>query len=47
MARTIFWATLIAGTLDIIYAAMMSMISGREPAGMLRFVASAPFPGAT
>lgn len=47
MARTIVWATLIAGTLDILYAAMMSMINGREPAAMLRFVASGPFPGAT
>jgi len=47
MARTIAWATLIAGTLDILYAAMLTLINGREPAGMLRFVASGPFPGAT
>jgi hypothetical protein len=47
MARTIVLATLIAGTLDILYAALLSLIAGREPAGMLRFVASGPFPGAT
>ena len=46
MARTIAWATLIAGTLDILYAALLTLINGREPAGMLRFVASGPFPGA-
>ena len=47
MGRTIAMATLVAGALDILYAAMMSMIFGRGPATMLRSVASGPFPGAT
>lgn len=47
MARAIFWATLVAGTLDILYAVMLTLMAGREPAAMLRFVASGPFPPAT
>ena len=47
MARSIVWATLVAGTLDIAYAAIMSMIFGKGPAAMLRSVASGPFPGAS
>ena len=47
MGRTIAWATLVAGTLDICFAAILSMIFGRGPAAMLRSVASGPFPGAT
>jgi hypothetical protein len=47
MGRTIAIATLVAGALDILYAAMMSSIFGRGPAAMLRTVASGPFPGAT
>ena len=47
MARTIYWATLIAGTLDILYAALLSIVGGNSPAAMLRFVASGPFPSAT
>ncbi len=47
MARAFIWATLVAGTLDILYAALLSMIFGRGPATMLRFVASGPFPAAT
>ena len=47
MTRAIGWATLIAGTIDILYAALMSSIYGRGPAPMLRYVASGPFPGAT
>ena len=47
MTRTIGWATLVAGTLDILYAALMSSIFGRGPAAMLRTVASGPFPPAT
>ncbi len=47
MGRTIAMATLVAGALDILYAAMMSSIFGRGPAAMLRTVASGPFPGAT
>ena len=47
MGRTIVIATLIAGALDILYAAIMSIMFGRGPAAMLRSVASGPFPGAS
>ena len=47
MGRTIAWATLVAGTLDILFAAILSLIRDRAPADMLRFVASGPFPAAT
>jgi len=47
MGRTIALATLVAGTLDILFAAILSLINGREPAAMLRSVASGPFPGAS
>jgi hypothetical protein len=47
MTRAFAWATLVAGTLDILYAAIMSSILGRGPAAMLRYVASGPFPAAT
>lgn len=47
MGRPIFWATLVAGTLDILFAVILSLIRGRDPADMLRFVASGPFPQAT
>lgn len=46
MGRNIALATLVAGTLDILYAALMSSIFGRGPATMLRVVASGPFPSA-
>ena len=47
MVRPILLATLVAGTLDICFAAILSMIFGRGPAAMLRSVASGPFPGAS
>ena len=47
MTRVFVLATLVAGTLDILYAAIMSSIFGKGPAVMLRTVASGPFPGAT
>ena len=47
MTRAFIWATAVAGTLDILYAAMMSSIFGNGPAAMLRFVASGPYPPAT
>lgn len=47
MGRTIVWATLVAGTLDILFAVILSLIRGRDPADMLRFVASGPFGEAT
>ena len=47
MGRTIAWATLVAGTLDILAATFLSLIRGKAPADMLRGVASGPFPAAT
>ncbi len=46
LARPILLATLVAGTLDILAAVILSLISGRGPMAMLRFVASGPFPAA-
>jgi len=47
LLRPILVATLVAGTLDILAAVCLSLIFGRGPMTMLRFVASGPFPGAT
>jgi hypothetical protein len=47
MPRTIAMATLVAGTLDILFAIGLSLYFGREPMAMLRYVASGPFPPAT
>ena len=47
MLKPIALATLISGTLDILFATMVTLLYGREPADMLRFVASGPFPSAT
>jgi len=47
VAKPILVATLVCGTLDILWAALISLWRGREPAAMLRFVASGPFPSAT
>lgn len=47
LARPILTATLIAGTLDILAAVAMTLLHGREPMNMLRYVASGPFPAAT
>ena len=47
MARTIALATLVAGTLDILFAIILSLIYGRDPMAMLRYVASGPVPSAT
>ena len=46
LARPILVGTLVAGTLDILAAVVMTLIYGREPMAMLRYVASGPFPGA-
>lgn len=46
MNRTIAMATLAAGTLDILYAMMLTVIFGRDIGNMLRFVGSGPYPGA-
>jgi hypothetical protein len=45
--KPIFVATLVCGTLDILLAVILTLLRGKEPAAMLRFVASGPFPQAT
>ena len=47
MARTIGIATLVAGTLDILFAMILTVWFSREVGGMLRYVGSGPFPAAT
>ena len=42
--RPILLATLVAGTLDILAAIGLTLYYGREPADMLRYVASGPVP---
>ena len=46
MLKPIALATLISGTLDILLATVLTLLNGRAPADMLRFVASGPFPPA-
>ncbi len=46
MLRTIAIATAVSGTLDILFAMILTLLFGREIGNMLRFVASGPFPGA-
>jgi hypothetical protein len=45
--KPIIVATLVCGTLDILLAVILTLMRGREPAAMLRGVASGPFPQAT
>ena len=40
-------ATVIAGTIDILWAMVLTLWFGREIGGMLRYVGSGPFPAAT
>jgi hypothetical protein len=47
MLKVTALATLVAGTLDILFAVILTLLHGREPADMLRSVASGPFPAAT
>jgi len=47
MLKPIAIATAVAGTLDIIFAMVLTVFFGREIGGMLRYVASGPFPQAT
>jgi hypothetical protein len=47
MLKPIALATLVAGTLDILYAVILALYFGREPGNVLRYVASGPFPSAT
>jgi hypothetical protein len=44
--KTILVGTLISGTLDILFAMILTVAFGRQIPGMLRFVASGPFPAA-
>ena len=46
MWKPIALSTLISGTLDILLAICLTLIYGREPGAMLRYVASGPFPSA-
>ena len=45
--QPIILATLVCGTLDILLAMLLTLWRGKEVGGMLRFVASGPFPNAT
>jgi hypothetical protein len=47
IARPIALATLVSGTLDILFAMVLTVSFGRQIPNMLRFVASGPFPAAT
>ena len=47
MLRPLALATIVCGTLDILFAVLLTLWRGRQPADMLRFVASGPFPQAT
>ncbi len=47
MLRPIAIATAVSGTLDILFAMMLTVLFGREIGAMLRYVASGPFPSAT
>lgn len=47
ISKPIAVATLLCGTLDIAFAVLLTLLRGKEPAAMLRFVASGPFPAAT
>jgi hypothetical protein len=46
MRRPILIATLVAGSLDILYAIGLTHVYGNSAAGMLRFIASGLFPEA-
>ena len=47
MLRPIAIATAISGSLDIVFAMILTVVFGREIGNMLRYVASGPFPDAT
>src|SRR5438045_7431414 len=47
IARPIALATLVCGTLDILFAMILTLLFGRQIGNMLRFVGSGPFPAAT
>ena len=45
--RAIALATLVCGTLDILWAMILTVLRGRQIPDLLRYVASGPFPEAT
>lgn len=47
MLKPIAIATAVCGALDILFAMILTILFGREIPGMLRYVASGPFPAAT
>jgi hypothetical protein len=47
MLRPIAIATAVSGTLDILFAMILTVAFGRQIGNMLRYVASGPFPSAT
>ena len=47
MLKPIAIATAVAGTLDILFAMILTVLFGRQIPEMLRYVASGPFPQAT
>ena len=44
IGKPIIVATLLCGSLDILLAIFLTLMRGKDPAAMLRFVASGPFP---
>ena len=46
MGRAITRATLVSGTLDILFAIILTLLFGRHVDDMLRYVASGPYPPA-
>ena len=47
VTKAIVVATALCGTLDILFAMILTIAFGRQVGNMLRFVASGPFPAAT
>jgi hypothetical protein len=47
MLKPIAMTTVISGTLDILFAMILTLLFGRQIGNMLRFVGSGPFPAAT
>lgn len=47
MLKPIAIATAVSGTLDILFAMILTVLFGREIGNMLRYVGSGPFPAAT
>jgi len=47
MLKSTAYATAVAGTLDILFAMILTIVLGNQIGNMLRFVGSGPFPQAT